>query len=105
MEGGIDISKNIKSIERIKCEILEDTAALYRTMNDGEDDVSEKAGRELSNIIINSILLGKRLGVSHVAIEAEIENRLKLGILNEEDPEKDFKDYSELLHYLKGRNI
>lgn len=104
-DSGIDISKNIKAIERIKCEILKDTAALYTVLNDSDEDVYEDSTKALSKLIIDTCLLGKRLGIGPLALEGEVTNQLKYGILNEEDLEKEFKDYSELLHFLKGRNV
>jgi hypothetical protein len=103
-DKGLDVSKNIRAIERLKSELLEKVAVLYKTMSDDKDDVHEQVASELSNIILKSYMLGKRLGISYSSLEAELEGRLKLGVLKEEPQEKDFGDYSELLHYLRGRN-
>jgi len=105
-DNGIDISRNIRAIENLKAELLETVGRLYRAMcqEDESGDSQARISEELGSLIVKSYVLGKRLGISYPALEAELENRLRIAILKEEAPEKDFKDYSSLLQYLRGKN-
>ena len=85
--------------------MLDTIAELYKVMCEDGDDVHSQITSELSNLILKSFMLGRRLGISYLAMETEVENKLRIGILKEEQLEKDFKDYSGLLHYLKSRKM
>ncbi len=106
----IDITRNIKTIEWLKSELLTDLANLFRTLAGGlREEVHESIADILSNIILISYLLGRRLGLSYNAIEMKIENKVKLGLVENHDVEKHYGDLSELARHLnssriKGRN-
>lgn len=99
----IDITRNIKTIEWLKGELLTDIARLYRTLANGiKDEIHEAASDIISNIILISYLLGRRLGISYNAIENKIRNKVKLGLVEEHDVEKYYGDLSELSRHLNS---
>ena len=99
----IDITRNIKTIEWLKSELLTDMANLFRVLVNGmKDEVHEALSEILSNIILISYLLGRRLGINYNAIEMKIENKVKLGLLENHDVEKYYGDLSELSRHLNS---
>jgi hypothetical protein len=103
-EREIDITKNIKIIESLKCELLSDISQLYTSMS--EYSTSESAERDdiLANMIMITYMLSKRLGISYQALDMKILNKLKLGII-----ENDNEWYLELValskHIEKSRRL
>lgn len=99
----IDITRNIKLIEWLKSELLTDIANLFRVLVNGvHEEVHESASETLSNIILISYLLGKRLGISYNVIEMKIHNKVKLGLLENHDVERYYGDLSELSRHLES---
>ena len=102
----IDITRNIKIIEWLKSELLTDMANLFKALVNGvKDDVHDTVSDILSNIILISYLLGRRLGLSYNAIEMKIENKIKLGLLENHNVEKYYGDLSELSKHLNSSRI
>ncbi|HHV99326.1 MAG TPA: hypothetical protein GXX36_07105 [Clostridiaceae bacterium] len=99
----IDITRNIKIIEWLKSELLEDVSSLFKLLINGmREEVHDSISETLSNIILISYLLGKRLGISYNAIELKIDNKIKLGLLESHDVEKHYGDLSELAKHLNS---
>jgi hypothetical protein len=102
----IDITRNIKIIEWLKSELLTDVARLFKTMANGmREEVHESVSETLSNMILISYLLGRRLGISYNSIEMKIENKVKLGLIEDHDVEKYYGDLSELSKHLNSSRI
>ncbi|AUS95072.1 hypothetical protein CDQ84_03810 [Clostridium thermosuccinogenes] len=102
----IDITRNIKIIEWLKSELLTDIANLFKVLANGiKEEVHETVTDTLSNIILISYLLGRRLGISYNAIELKIENKVKLGLIENHDVEKYYGDLSELAKHLNSSRI
>jgi hypothetical protein len=100
-EKEIDITRNIKLIEWLKSELLTDLANLFRVLAKGvREEMYEAVSDILSNIILISYLLGKRLGISYNAIELKIQSKVKLGLVENHDVEKYYGDLSELSRHL-----
>jgi len=99
----IDITRNIKMIEWLKSELLTDIANLFKILVDGmKEEIHEVISETLSNIILISYLLGKRLGISYNAIELRIQSKIKLGLIENHDVEKYYGDLSELAKHLNS---
>jgi len=97
----IDITRNIKIIEWLKSELITDVANLFKVLVNGmKEEVHDSISEILSNIILISYLLGKRLGISYNAIEIKMENKIKLGLIENHDIEKHYGDLSELSRHL-----
>ena len=99
----IDITRNIKIIGWLKSELLTDIADLFKALVNGvREEIHESISETLSNIILISYMLGRRLGVSYNSIEMKIRSKIRLGILQEHDVEKYFGDLTELAKHLKS---
>lgn len=99
----VDVTRNIKIIEGLKSQILTEIAALFRSLVSGfKEDAREETGDAAANIIIITFLLAKRLGINYNAIGLKIQNKIRNGIINEQDEEKYYKDLSELAKYLNN---
>ena len=102
-DKGIDITRNIKIIEWLKSELLTDIANLFKVLVNGmNEEIHEAISETLSNIILISYLLGRRLGISYNAIEIKIQNKVKLGLVDNHDIEKYYGDLSELSKHLNS---
>ena len=100
-EKEIDITRNIKLIEWLKSELLTDLANLFRVLAKGvRDETHDAVSDILSNIVLISYLLGKRLGISYNAIELKVQSKVKLGLVENHDVEKYYGDLSELSKHL-----
>lgn len=96
-----DIMGNIKLIENYKNFLLSSVADLFNTMGKGNKASMDEILDELSEIVILSYLLGKRLGVNYAAVDERIIKKLKLGVLDEENVDKEYQDYARLISYIK----
>lgn len=102
-DNQIDITRNIKIIDWLKSELLTDVANLFKALVNGvKEEVSETLSDTLANIILICYLLGKRLGINYRAIETKIENKIRLGLVENHDVEKYYGDLSELSKHLSG---
>ena len=102
----IDITRNIKIIEWLKSEMLTDVANLFRVLvNGAREEVHESVSDTLANIILICYLLGRRLGISYNSIELKIENKVRLGLIENHDVEKYYGDLSELSRHLNSSRI
>lgn len=97
----IDITRNIKMINWLKCELLTDIAGLFKQLVNGvKDDALDALAETISNLIIVCYLLAKRLGINFQTIDLKMENKLKLGIIEGHELEKWYGDLSELSKHL-----
>ena len=103
MSGGLDVTRNLRVIENLKSELLEGIAALYRHLADPVlEDTRDIAADTLSEMIVISYLLGKRLGVDFSTMDRHISKKIRLGLINENEIEKYFGDLSELARMRSG---
>ena len=93
----IDITRNVRTIEWLKCEILTDISNLYRLLSDGaKDELYEDLTETSANIILLTYLLSRRLGLSYSALQNMINSKIKLGLVENHDIEKYYGDLTEL---------
>ena len=96
-EKEIDITKNIRMIEWLKSELITDVANLHKVLVNGvKEELNESIADAMSNIILISYLLGRRLGINYDTIQSKIQEKIKLGLLEEHNVEKYYGDLSEL---------
>ena len=98
------IMSNIKIIEELKANIICIIGDLYKLFAKGSNIAQNSILECISGAIILLYILGGRLGYSHLEIDDEMKKKLKLGIIEEDDIEKDGKDLSKLYNHLKERN-
>ncbi|QXM06987.1 MazG-like family protein [Crassaminicella indica] len=96
----IDITKNIKTIEWLKSELLMTIASLYEILLKGAKGSQDLLIDVLANIIMVTYILGKRLGIPFTRIDMRIEDKIKLGILEKHKIEDWHGDLSSLKQYM-----
>ena len=99
----MDIIKNLRTIEWLKSEMLTSIANLYELLARGEDNIKEDLENSISNIMLLSYLLGKRLGLSYQDINSNLEDKIKLNMLEGHKIEKWYGDLSELLEFVRPK--
>ncbi len=76
----MDITGNIKLIERLKSQLLTSVADLHENLLSNEK--AQERADILANITILTYVLGNRLGISNQSLDAKINGKLKLGVLD-----------------------
>lgn len=102
MKDKVDIGRNIKIIEFLKCELLNSIAAVFEALSKGSRDGQQMIAEGLANIILVTYSLAKRLGIDYVSIDKKVEEKARLHILEEHHLEKWYGDLSSLHQHLKG---
>lgn len=103
MNEEINITGNIKLIDWLKTELLGSVTSLYRILLKGSKASQDTICESIAEIIILSYLLAKRLGIDFSSIDSKIQNKLKIGIIEEDEIEKNSGDLSRLLGYIRDR--
>jgi hypothetical protein len=103
MNEEFDITGSIRIIEWLKTELLESVTSLFKILLKGA-----RAGQDaildcLAGIIILTYLLARRLGVEFSSVDMKVQNKLKVGIIEEDSIEKDHGDLTRLLGYIRER--
>lgn len=101
----IDIIKNMRTIEWLKAQLLGSIANLYGALASGEENTKENLEDLISNIILESLLLGKRLGLKYEDIESALRENIRINLIEEHKIEKWYGDLSILLEFIdKDKN-
>jgi len=95
----IDIIKNMKTIEWLKAELLSNIAYLHKILVNNENNTKEDLEDILSNIILESYILGKRLGLDYEDIDSVMKENIKLNLIQEHKIERWYGDLSDFLDY------
>ncbi|MDK2918835.1 MAG: hypothetical protein PWQ37_1568 [Candidatus Petromonas sp.] len=101
-DNGIDITKNIKIIEWLKSELLSSIASLFEVLVKGIKGSQESIVDILANIIMVAYVLGRRLGISYNSLDMRIEEKIRLGVLEQHKVESWFGDLSSLKKHMDG---
>lgn len=99
----MDIIRNLRTIEWLKSEVLTSIANLYELLAKGEDNVKEDLEDLISNIILLSYLLGIRLGLDYEDINSNLEDKIKLNLIEGHKIEKWYGDLSRLLEFITSK--
>lgn len=103
MNKEIDIIKNMKTIEWLKAEILSNISHLYQDMANNEDTSRESLEDLISNIILESYILGKRLGIDYKSLDRALKSNIKINLVQEHKIEKWYGDLSSLKEHIDKR--
>lgn len=103
-DKGIDITKNIKIIEWLKSELLSSVASLFEILLKGIKGSQETIIDILANIILVTYVLGKRLGISYNSLDRRIEDKIRLGVLEDHKIESWFGDLSSLKQHMDRKS-
>lgn len=94
----IDITKNIKMIEILKCQILNSVADLHTSLINYDEQEERK--EIFADLTILTYILSNRLGISPKELETKIIKKLKLGVLDEKDNFNE--DIKEILRHFNS---
>lgn len=103
MDDDLDVTGNVKTIDWLKTELLGAVTSLYRILLKGTKASQEVIMECLAGMIILTYLLSRRLGIDFSSIDLKVQNKLKVGIFEEDDIEQNNGDLSKLLEYIKDR--
>lgn len=101
-KNNVDIGKNIKMIDFLKCELLNSVSAVFEALFKGTKEGQNMVVEGLANIILVTYSLAKRLGVDFDTIDKKVQEKARLHILEEHHLEKWYGDLSSLHQHLKG---
>lgn len=96
----MDIAKNIRVIEWLKTELLDNISGLFRAFLRGGESVLLDF---LSHIVLLSYLLARRCGISYQELSKEVLHKVDDGIAQGHQVEEWYGDLSELKEFLKPR--
>ncbi|MDB5083512.1 MAG: hypothetical protein JWN30_398 [Bacilli bacterium] len=92
-----DIAKNIKLIEWLKVELLDNVSTLFRGFVRGSESVLSDC---LANIVISTYVLSRRLGVSIEDLDQQVVDKLQKSIETGHQSEEWYGDLTALKEYL-----
>lgn len=98
-----NIMYNVKIIEGLKAELLCIIGDLFKLLTKGSNVAQEAILDCISGAIIILYLLGEKLGYSFIAVDENVKKKLKVGIIEEDDIEKQGKNLSKLYNHLKEK--
>lgn len=98
------IMQNVRIIEELKANLVCIIGELYKLLTKGNNVAQEAILECISGAIILLYILGERLGYSHLEVDENMKKKLKLGIIEEDDIEKDGKSLTKLYNHIKERN-
>jgi hypothetical protein len=97
------IMQNVRIIEELKANLICIIGELYKLLTKGNNVAQEAILECISGAIILLYILGERLGYSHLEVDENMKKKLKLGIIEEDDIEKDGKSLTKLYNHIKER--
>ena len=99
-----DIANNIKAVELLKVEMLQNITDLFGDITaEADEETSESIARDGARLICQTYLLCSRLGVDFSEVDDCIRQLLKEGIKEEHLIERRFGDLKRLLNELETR--
>ncbi|PJI08377.1 MULTISPECIES: MazG-like family protein [Clostridium] len=97
------IMSDMKTIEGLKADLLCVISEFFKILTKGTNAAQDAILNCISGAIILLYILGGRLGYSHIEIDETMKKKLKLGIIEQDDIEKEGKDLTKLYRHLKER--
>lgn len=98
-----NIMGNIKSIEQLKAQLLCIIGEFFRLLTKGSNVAKDAILNCISNAIIVLYVLGDKLGYSAIEIDEDMKKKLKIGVIEDDNVEKEGKSLSKLYSHLKTR--
>lgn len=101
----IDIIKNMKTIDWLKAELLTNVALLHKNLVSGEENTKDHLEDIISNIILESYVLGNRLGINYKDTNNALIENIKLNLIEEHKIERWYGDLSLLLEFIQSNKV
>lgn len=102
-KDNFNIMGDIKVIEEIKAQILCVIGKLFMLLTKGSNVAKNAIIDCISSAIILLYVLADKLGYSAIEVDETMKKSLKVGIIEEDDLEKDGKNLTKLFNHLKDR--
>lgn len=102
-KDGLNIIGNIKIIESLKADLICVIGQFFKLLTKGSNVAQKSILNCISGAIIILYVIANRLGYSFLAVDDEIKNKLKMGIVEQDEVEKDGKDLSRLYNHINER--
>lgn len=99
-ETELDITKNLRAIEWLKCELLGAVTLLFRGILKGSE---ERILEALAQAVLALYLLARRLGIGFARLDAKVRSMVHQSIIEEHELEKWYGDLSALEGHLQNR--
>jgi hypothetical protein len=96
----VDIAKNIRMIEWLKTELLENVSGLFRGFLKGNEAVLLDF---LSNIVVFSYILARRLGIDFQELDRSVVQKVERSIELGHEVEEWYGDLSGLQDHMKRK--
>lgn len=101
MEQALNLTTNIRAIENIKSEILQEIAKLYVQLADFEDtNIYENVSGSIATIVAMDYILARRIGLDLRSIDEKIVELAGMAAENGHELEDAFCDMSELKRHI-----
>ena len=98
-----DVTKNVKIIEWMKKELILSVGDVFDLIFKGVKPLDEVLQDTLANIIMITYLLAKRLGISFSEIDYKIQEKIRIGIDQNNSVESFYGDFSNLKKHIENR--
>lgn len=102
MKNDVDIGRNIRMVEFLKCELLNSVSAIFEALSKGSKEEQQMIVEGLANITLVTYSLAKRLGIDYSSIDKKVQEKARLHILEEHHLERWYGDLSDLYQHLDG---
>lgn len=102
-QDNFNIMSDIKIIEQLKAQLLCIIGDLFMLLTKGSNVAKDAILECISNGIIILYILGDKLGYSAIEVDENMKKNLKVGIVEEDNFEREGKNLSKLYNHLKER--
>lgn len=99
-----NIMSNVKVIEQLKAQLLVTIGEFFQLLTRGSNVAQEAILDCISGAIIILYILAEKLGYSFLEVDENTKKSLKVGIIAEDEIEKNGRHLSRLYSHLKERN-
>lgn len=99
----LNIMSNIRTIEELKANLLCIIGEFFSLLTKGTNVAQDAILNCISGAIVILYVLAQKLGYSCNEVDDEMRKRLKLGIAEEHEYEKEGKSLSKLQNHIRGR--
>lgn len=104
MEQVLNITTNIRAIENIKSEILQEVAKLYVQLADFEDtDLYDGVSESIATIVAMDYILARRIGLDFRLVDEKISELTSIAADAGHELEQAFGDMTELRSHINPR--
>jgi hypothetical protein len=98
-----DIAQKAHLINVIKSQLLSEVSGIFKAtlLTEGKDALLDA----VANTVLLSYVLARRCGITYEEIDAKMEDKARLGILEEHKLEKNYQDLSALKKHIAVRKV